>query len=65
MSSNYKHPKPYHLLTLEPTVISDVTSALLMKPSNPASLLVAPVSPQQPGNNRKPNVLTCLLVPFS
>ena len=32
MSSNYKHPKPYLLLPLEPAVISDVISALLMKP---------------------------------
>ena len=34
MSSNNKHPKPYHLLTIYPTVISAVTPALLMKSSS-------------------------------
>ena len=36
-----------------------------MKPSNPASLPVAPAPPQQTGNNRKPTVLTWPLITFS
>ena len=65
MSSNYKHPKHYHLLTINPAVISAVTSALLMNLSNPASLLVPPTPPQQTGNNGKHIVMTWHWIPFS
>lgn len=65
LTSHYRQKKPYHMLTMEPAVLSSVISALQMKPSKPASLLVEPAPPQQPGNNGKPSVLNWPSTPFS